>query len=95
MTTHPNAVDPHSLAEIEAARQRQLDALPPSPTDEVAAAHRATVERILEQVRVARRRVSDGLYGICAGCGGEISVERLELRPWSVTCVRCAPRDRH
>lgn len=58
----PSGVDEH-LAQLEMARQAQLDALPLATHDLVAAAHRGTVARILEQVRVARRRVSDGQYG--------------------------------
>ena len=91
--TTATGVDQH-LAQFEAARQAQLDALPKTPLDEVAAAHRGTVERILEQVRAARRRVSDGVYGSCAGCGTRIDPERLELRPWLITCTGCAPPGR-
>ncbi len=91
--TTPAGVDQH-LARFEAARQAQLDALPQTPLDKVAAAHRGTVERILEQVRAARRRVIDGVYGICVGCGTGIPPERLELRPWLITCTGCASRDR-
>lgn len=86
----PEGVDEY-LTLLEAARQRQLDALPPVPRDVVAAAHRDTVTRILDEVRVALQRVSDGLYGICTGCGTGIDPERLELLPWSTTCACCYP----
>ena len=53
MTTHI-APHPHELsdlndylAQVEHARQRQLDSLPSADRDVVAAAHRASVERIL------------------------------------------------
>lgn len=83
-------VDEH-LSLLEAARRAQLDALPEiTPGDVVAAAHRDTVARILEQVRAARQRVSEGVYGICTGCGTGIHPERLELRPWLITCTGCA-----
>lgn len=85
----PEGVDDH-LSQLEAARQAQLDALPPIPRDVVAAAHRGTVTRILDQVRTARQRLSEGLYGVCAGCGTWIQRERLELRPWLITCTGCA-----
>lgn len=94
LATTPTGVDEH-LSLLEAARQAQLDALPQIPPgDGVAAAHRGTVTRILEQVRAARRRLSDGVYGICAGCGTAIHPERLELRPWLITCTGCASPDR-
>ena len=88
----PTEVDAH-LRDVELARQRQLDALPPFDRDMVTAAYRATVEQILEQVRAARRRVAEGLYGICTRCAAEIPVQRLELRPWVAMCAPCAGRD--
>lgn len=89
----PSDVGEH-LAQLEAARQAQLDALPPVPRDVVAAAHRGTVIRLLEQVRAARRRLRDGVYGICTGCGTRIHPERLELRPWLLSCTGCASPER-
>lgn len=94
LSATPAGVDEH-LSQLEAARQAQLDALPPSiPGDVVAAAHHGTVTRVLEQVRAARRRLSDGVYGNCARCGNSIHPERLELRPWLITCTGCASPDR-
>ncbi len=46
-------------------------------------AMRADVVRALE-------KLDDGTYGLCDRCGGPIPDERLEARPWSVLCVRCA-----
>jgi DnaK suppressor protein len=43
---------------------------------------------MLEDVRRARRRVSDGSYGLCEVCGEQIPEERLEVRPWAVRCVQ-------
>src|SRR4051812_20424949 len=45
------------LASAEAARQKQLDALPSTDRDAVTAAYRASVERILEEIRTARARL--------------------------------------
>jgi DnaK suppressor protein len=46
-------------------------------------AMRADVVRALE-------KLDDGTYGLCDRCGASIPDERLEARPWSVLCVRCA-----
>jgi DnaK suppressor protein len=46
-------------------------------------AMRADVVRALE-------KLDDGTYGLCDRCGRLIPDERLEARPWSVLCVRCA-----
>jgi RNA polymerase-binding transcription factor len=40
----------------------------------------------------ALAKLEDGTYGICDRCGALIPEERLEARPWSVRCVRCASR---
>ena len=87
--TSPAEVDAY-LSQIEAARQRQLDATPSSSLDAVAAAYRATVEQILREVRSARQRVGAGRYGACTRCGDEITLQRLQLRPWAAMCVRCS-----
>lgn len=82
------------LAEAESARSKQLASLPESNLDPVTAAHRASVERILEDIRTARRRLAAGLYGVCASCGSTIPAERLDLRAWATACVRCDRRHR-
>ncbi|HET7690072.1 MAG TPA: TraR/DksA C4-type zinc finger protein [Nocardioidaceae bacterium] len=78
------------LATVEAARRRQLDALPNHGLDPVTAAHRTAVEQIVDEVRAARQRLALGLYGICAGCEQPIAPERLELRPWATRCTPCS-----
>jgi DnaK suppressor protein len=80
------------LAKLEDKRRRQLDKLPDDRLDPVAAAHRAAVERIVEEVSLARHRLETGLYGICAGCGEAIDPERLEFRPWATRCTGCSRR---
>ena len=62
----------------------------------------ATEERAetLAQLEAARHRVhlidealermEEGAYGICVDCGEQIPEARLEVRPLSVRCVRCA-----
>jgi DnaK suppressor protein len=82
----------NALEKLEAARQQQLDALPTTNLDVVAAAHRASVERILDEVRTARQRLQDGRYGFCMSCADPISAGRLELRPWATKCTRCTER---
>ncbi|MGE5226830.1 MAG: TraR/DksA family transcriptional regulator [Planctomycetaceae bacterium] len=47
------------------------------------AAMRADVARALQ-------KIEDGTYGSCDRCGAPIADERLEARPASILCVRCA-----
>jgi DnaK suppressor protein len=48
-----------------------------------------TRERLTD-IDHALKRMSDGTYGICERCGDAIATPRLEARPMSVYCVRCA-----
>ena len=44
----------------------------------------------LAEVNAALEKMEAGTYGTCERCGEPIAVERLEVRPLSVRCVRCA-----
>ncbi|RME42408.1 MAG: hypothetical protein D6791_17780 [Chloroflexi bacterium] len=48
--------------------------------------------RHLEMVENALRRLEDGTYGICEGCGREIDPARLEVLPEAHLCVECQAR---
>jgi DnaK suppressor protein len=60
-----------------------VDRLTKVGTAEQLSAMRSDVARALE-------KLDDGTYGLCDRCGALIPEERLEARPWSVRCVRCA-----
>ena len=100
VSSHPSQtdarIDPRVdavLAAAERERQDQLDALPAfDGGDLVAEAHRASVARILAEIRSAQARVAAGTYGECTRCSARIPAERLELRPWTDLCVQCAAR---
>lgn len=88
-STLPADVD-SLLAHAARERERQLAALPDFDGDLVAEAHRASVVRILNEIRAALDRVDAGTYGTCARCETPIPVARLELLLWAALCVRCA-----
>jgi DnaK suppressor protein len=46
----------------------------------------------LQQIAATLRRMDDGQFGICAGCGGSIKDARLEAYPYATECVDCARR---
>ena len=46
-------------------------------------------EEVLAQIDAALKRIDDGTYGVCAGCGREIVTERLEAYPWAALCIDC------
>jgi DnaK suppressor protein len=48
------------------------------------------LEASLADVERALEKIDDATYGLCDTCGEPIGDARLEARPWSVLCVRCA-----
>ncbi len=55
----------------------------------------AEVTRDLGELRMLERalkRVSEGTYGQCADCGGEIPFERLRAQPGAERCLSCQQR---
>jgi DnaK suppressor protein len=43
----------------------------------------------LDELQRALERIEDGTFGICDGCGGEISEQRLAVRPTTTLCIHC------
>ena len=50
---------------------------------------RANAQDLLAQVDAAIQRLDEGTYGICARCGSEISMARLEALPSATLCITC------
>lgn len=44
----------------------------------------------LHLLRTALERIDTGSYGICFQCGKRIPVQRLEVLPYTMTCMKCA-----
>ncbi len=61
-----------------------------SVPDPVALSRSASLQRTLAEIDAALARIHAGSYGICVHCGAAIPEERLELRPFTGDCVRCA-----
>src|SRR5437660_9485176 len=45
--------------------------------------------RELSQIERALARIKQGIYGSCELCQAKIPVARLNILPYSTTCVRC------
>ncbi len=45
--------------------------------------------KLLAKIDEAVERISDGSYGRCEECGGEIGIERLKARPVTTFCIGC------
>lgn len=44
---------------------------------------------VLRLIEAALRRITDGSFGVCIGCGENIQTRRLEALPWTQFCLRC------
>ena len=76
----------------DAVRQREeaLAECAQSVPDPVAQRRSADLKETIEQIDAALARIDAGTYGACTKCGTTIPEERLELRPFSATCVACS-----
>ena len=45
--------------------------------------------KMLRQVKMALRRINEGIFGICFDCEEEIPEKRLKALPWAERCVKC------
>jgi DnaK suppressor protein len=44
---------------------------------------------VLGLIEAALKRIADGSFGTCVGCGSEIQDQRLQALPWTQFCLRC------
>ena len=44
---------------------------------------------LLGKIERALQRIREGTFGICEGCGEEISAKRLAARPVATLCIDC------
>jgi DnaK suppressor protein len=79
----------HQLDEAELAVGRHRSGIPGAADLDVAIALTATTRRALDDVAEAFDRLDKGTFGLCAGCGRPIPVERLEAWPRARFCVPC------
>lgn len=45
--------------------------------------------KLLSKIKEAMKRIDDGTFGVCEGCGGEISEKRLVARTVTALCIDC------
>lgn len=80
-------------AELDAPRARDWEeAATEREGDEVLERLGQSGEAEIARIRAALGRIRDGSYGICTGCGEQISRERLDILPETPLCRDCAAR---
>jgi len=45
--------------------------------------------RLIRKIEKTILRLRDGEFGLCEGCGGDISIQRLQARPVTTLCIEC------
>jgi DnaK suppressor protein len=58
-------------------------------SEEVASQLAELESRELVQIERALAKLKHGTYGLCEGCGKKIPVARLNVLPFSTTCIEC------
>jgi DnaK suppressor protein len=53
---------------------------------------RGRERKLMDKVEEALARIDDGTYGVCAGCGCDIAIKRLQARPVAKFCIDCKSR---
>ena len=71
-----NYPDPNDRASLESDRNFELRI-------------RDRERKLIAKMREAIQRIDDGTYGVCNGCGGDISEKRLMARPVTTECIEC------
>jgi RNA polymerase-binding transcription factor DksA len=74
------------------AQLRAIEESAPHADEDLQAAQTAAIQRVLEEIDAAERRLADGSYGTCSNCQTAIPVERLEILPYVRFCVGCQQR---
>ena len=46
-------------------------------------------QRVLHEVEEALKRIEEGIYGDCLGCGKKIGQQRLKAVPYATHCISC------
>ena len=74
-----NIPDPNDRATMESDRSFELRI-------------RGRERKLMDKVDEALIRIEDGSFGICAGCGEDITITRLQARPVAKYCIDCKTR---
>ena len=81
-------VDPQAVAvDVAIGRLSRLDSMQMEEVRKDATRRR---NRRIHELQEALRRMDEGTYGTCQGCGEWIAYARLEQRPEAALCGDCA-----
>ncbi len=75
------------LDQQSVGRLSRMDAMQQQAMADAEARRRKTD---IARIDAALRRIEEGEYGYCLGCGEEIAAKRLDIDPMATQCVKCA-----
>jgi DnaK suppressor protein len=87
ISANGSAARPRDLEQDTVGRLSRIEALQSQGLTRTLAAREAAQ---LEQIVAALRRMEEGTYGVCNGCGAPIPLERLMIYPETLACSACA-----
>ena len=85
----PSAADESITPDNAIGRLTRMEAI---QAQSIANAGKVRQKKRLDLIDRALASIEDGTYGSCVVCGADIQVGRLEIRPESRACIRCARR---
>lgn len=78
---------PVALDQASVGRLSRMDAM---QVQAMALAAERSRRAEAQRIETAIRRIDEGEYGYCTGCGDEIAAKRLAIDPTVARCIRCA-----
>lgn len=93
MERHQGTTEEKPVADVSGAEEDLVDVATEAFEREKGLALESSVQGLLHMVEDALRRIHDGTYGICDGCGRPIDANRLRAIPYARLCIRCKEKE--
>jgi len=89
MANAANDIRPVALDQAAVGRVSRGDAM---QMQQMALESSRRRERRLMSVDQGLKRLENQTYGVCVDCDEEININRLEIDPTAIRCIKCAER---
>lgn len=85
-----SSADARATVQLDQASVGRLSRMDAMQQQQMALAEQRRRQQTLRRIEAALRRVEDGSYGQCTGCGEPIAAARLRMDPAVALCLACA-----
>lgn len=79
-----------ATVELDQTRTGRLSRMDALQSQEMAKASNQRATQRAQLIAAALRRIDEGEFGECRGCGEAIALRRLEADPCALFCIMCA-----